>query len=246
MERKIGEIFEYNGEWYQCIEQPLEFDDKGCNLCAMNKIKNCDIRKCGGQYRADGNSVIFKKLKKLGEPFTDNGKMYQRYEVFDIDRANARSGVSIYMPVSNEKFVCIVIKQNKEEMEENKLNMKPFDLELAKMGYPVCTRDGRKVRIICFNRLSGIREMPVVFLLKDIACDVEHIYTCTRKGCHYADESKSDLDLMLCPLKRIGYINIYDNNRVSRKIFETEEKAKIAANSTPDKYIKTIKIEWEE
>lgn len=36
------------------------------------------------------------------------------------------------------------------------------------------------------------------------------------------------------------------NNRVCRQIFETEGKAKIAANSTPGKYIKTIKIEWEE
>ena len=123
--------------------------------------------------------------------------------------------------------------------------MKPFDLELAKQGYPVCTRDGREVRIICFNRLSGIREMPIVFLLKDIACDVENIYTCTKNGFRYMDESKSDLDLMMCPVKRTGYINIYDN-RVCEKIFETEEKAKIAANSTPYKYIKTIKIGWEE
>lgn len=76
MGRKVGEIFECNGEWYQCVEQPCEFDVAGCNLCAMSKIKNCDISKCSGQYRADGNSVIFKKLEKLGEPFTDNGKLY--------------------------------------------------------------------------------------------------------------------------------------------------------------------------
>ena len=29
--------------------------------------------------------------------------------------------------------------------------MKPFDLELAKQGYPVCTRDGREVRIVHKN-----------------------------------------------------------------------------------------------
>ena len=32
--------------------------------------------------------------------------------------------------------------------------MKPFDIELAKAGYPVCTRDGRPVRILCFDRKS--------------------------------------------------------------------------------------------
>ena len=26
MERKIGEIFEYNGEWYQCVEQPGDYE----------------------------------------------------------------------------------------------------------------------------------------------------------------------------------------------------------------------------
>ena len=29
--------------------------------------------------------------------------------------------------------------------------MKPFNLEEAKAGKPVCTRDGRKAKIICFN-----------------------------------------------------------------------------------------------
>ena len=55
-----------------------------------------------------------------------------------------------------------------------------------------------------------------------------------------------DLDLMMCPLKRTGYINIYDNNRISKRIFKTEREAKAAGNSAPDKYIETIKIEWEE
>jgi hypothetical protein len=29
--------------------------------------------------------------------------------------------------------------------------MKPFDLELAKKGYPVCSRRGEDVRIICWD-----------------------------------------------------------------------------------------------
>ena len=33
MERKIGEIFEYNGEWYQCIVED------SCKNCAFNKRK---------------------------------------------------------------------------------------------------------------------------------------------------------------------------------------------------------------
>lgn len=45
-------------------------------------------------------------------------------------------------------------------MEEKKLNLKPFDLEAAKAGKPVCTRDGRKARIICFDLKND--EYPIV------------------------------------------------------------------------------------
>lgn len=34
MERKIGEIFEYNGEWYQCVE------NENCRLCSFYEL-NC-------------------------------------------------------------------------------------------------------------------------------------------------------------------------------------------------------------
>lgn len=30
--------------------------------------------------------------------------------------------------------------------------MKEFDLEKAKAGHPVCTRDGHEARILCFDR----------------------------------------------------------------------------------------------
>lgn len=37
------------------------------------------------------------------------------------------------------------------ENARNSLTLKPFDLEAAKQGKPVCTRDGRKARIVCFD-----------------------------------------------------------------------------------------------
>lgn len=49
MERKVGEIFEYNGEWYQCVEQPKQYDCATvCRLCSFNVIGNCDLDKCSG------------------------------------------------------------------------------------------------------------------------------------------------------------------------------------------------------
>ena len=47
--------------------------------------------------------------------------------------------------------------------------MKPFDLEEAKAGKPVCTRDGRKVEIISFEHpIKGYPILAKVFSVKMI------------------------------------------------------------------------------
>lgn len=66
IERKIGEIFEHNGEWYQCIEKI------SCENCAFKAI-SCDevddiVGPCATYSRRDGKSVVFKKIQKVGEP----------------------------------------------------------------------------------------------------------------------------------------------------------------------------------
>lgn len=43
--------------------------------------------------------------------------------------------------------------------------MKPFDLEAAKNGAPVCTRDGRKARIVCFDR--EVTNHEIIAILDD-------------------------------------------------------------------------------
>ena len=62
MERKVGEIFEYNGEWYQCIHTK-SFGCENCNLTVQNNIHCIDAFKIRGEClssnRKDGKSVIF-------------------------------------------------------------------------------------------------------------------------------------------------------------------------------------------
>ena len=66
MERKIGEIFEYNGEWYQCIIGH-------CNQCSFDEAGTCKfIGNPYCAYRNDKKLACFKKLEKVGEPFTCN------------------------------------------------------------------------------------------------------------------------------------------------------------------------------
>lgn len=80
MERKVGEIFEYNGEWYQCIHTK-SLGCENCDLATKSDIHCSDVFEIRGEclscYRKDGKSVIFKKLKKVGEPEIINGKKVQ-------------------------------------------------------------------------------------------------------------------------------------------------------------------------
>ncbi|MGK4216781.1 hypothetical protein, partial [Barnesiella intestinihominis] len=79
MERKVGEIFEYNGEWYQCIHAPQKHSYKLCDLrglcCDNNGVK---IVTCAWRHRKDNTSVIFKKLEKVGDPIRIENKSYQK------------------------------------------------------------------------------------------------------------------------------------------------------------------------
>lgn len=52
--------------------------------------------------------------------------------------------------------------------------MKEFNLEQAKMGKPVCTRNGRKVRIIYYEK-KGLR--PIVALIEDKNDEYVHAYS---------------------------------------------------------------------
>lgn len=72
--------------------------------------------------------------------------------------------------------------------------MKPFDLEEAKAGKPVCTRDGRKVEIISFEHpIKGYPILAKVFFGKD---DYEE-FTLTESGTFFVAGKESEADLMM-------------------------------------------------
>lgn len=86
MERKIGEIFNYQDNWYQCIENT----GYGCIICHFNTHNNicCNnvlniIGNCLPPYRKDYKSVVFRKLEKVGNPIMVENKSYQKIKVPD-------------------------------------------------------------------------------------------------------------------------------------------------------------------
>lgn len=254
MERKVGEIFEYNGEWYQCIHTK-SFGCENCNLTVQNNIHCIDAFKIRGEClssnRKDGKSVIFKKLEEVGDPYVAYGLTRQKYKL--------HVPLVITDEILDEDISCdevngivdIRAKQNKENMEEKKLNLKPFDLEAAKAGKPVCTRDGRKARIISFDRHG--EDCPIIALVVDSKnAECEEVIDYTLDGiCNENIINHNKYDLMMLPQKKEGWVNIYksDNNKYSALlgsayVYKTKVEAEL--NFDKDNGLAIVKIEWEE
>ena len=304
MERKIGEIFEYNGEWYQCVKGDI------CADCAFVK-KHCNenplfeaIGSCSKFYRKDASSVVFKKLEKVGKPYNVGKKVFQLYNVFI--KPYIFNAEFFTINTLDDSYISIEIKQTKEDMKENeaqgfsygkeydkekkkhpdmlpynelkeevkeydratvkavlqaqkelsadvnKPNLKPFSLEAAKAGKPVCTRDGRKARIICFDQKDIA---PIVGLVTGLD-GKESIYAFYKDGRVSSQKERVD-DLMMLPEKKEGWINIYNADTtfyyVDGRVFETKDEAVQEAKEEVEKeqrekneYIDTIRVEWEE
>lgn len=277
MDWKVGEIKQVNGEWYQCAEGLY------CDDCAFVN-DNCEDREritlrekltkqpttgfCNSEKRNDKTSVIFKKLEKVGEPYVGNNGTFQSYKL----------AMPIYGDIPDQIIgfttTEVVIKQNKEDMEEGKLDphmekvideaaqklgdeiskqlkenlnkqrMKPFNLEAAKAGRPVCTRDERKARVICFDRITNTTNEytgHLIVLVTNPNGDEQSFYY-TEKG-NLASEDEYDnhkYDLMMLPEKKEGWIIVSKN----ATIYDSLGDAKKSFDS--DKELCICKVEWEE
>jgi hypothetical protein len=254
MERKVEEIFEYNGEWYQCVE------GIGCYKCAFYDKNICIANNPHCTCRSDKKNVIFKKLEKVGEPEIINGKKVQSIVTGYVGCAFCifkKGGACLSGGTCKNRGtrIYVEIKQNKEDMEEKKLNLKPFDLEAAKAGKPVCTRDGRKARIICFDAKRKDGKNIMALIPSKEYPGFEDLVAYPNNG-NYHGGHENDGDLMMLPEKKEGWVNIYNRNRprtssencyimTGVSVFETKEGA-ISYIDKDKEYIDTVKIEWEE
>lgn len=317
MKRKIGEIFDYNGEWYQCVK------GERCKNCDLEGLDECYSNECRSDKRKDDEEVIYKKLEKVGEPLEfAKGLYFQKYRLVN-HTAFYEGDTRLFFNVPTFTFVYIEIKQNQENMEDNKkqtsLNstksiyekfkgktmqclvnnkdgdlvngygivcgyndkyliigftngyegciksftdnvflenrdflsyrfwnishvddkpfIKPFNLESARSGKPVCTRDGRKARILCYD-LKGA-EYPIVAAVETRDRFAEIIFGYDKNG-RFDRDIENNYDLMMLQEKKSGWINVY-----KRLVYRTKEEAQ--SNINPDnEVIDTIKISWEE
>ena len=120
--------------------------------------------------------------------------------------------------------------------------LKPFDLEAAKAGAKVVTRNGRPVRIICFDRKN--KNEPIVALVNfDYG---EQLVTFTIKG-KYSDNIPTSYDLFMAPEKHEGYVLVIrckDGVVLGDYVYKTYEDAEKSISNPDDGIV--AKIEWEE
>lgn len=295
MERKVGEIFEYNGEWYQCVEcdscGKCSLRTTECGSGTKSDIADEVFGECSKVRRTDNKHAIFKKLEKVGEPFVYEDKVLQRLRSIDgYSCVHCLFKEQACNFDSCDKDSFLVETKKSENMEEKKLtydelehyydstcglwaidrnpkevtlewivenvfqlgdtipekvcasNLKPFDLEAAKAGKPVCTRDGRKARIICWDKKGNY---PIVALIQDNE-NSEHIEYYTENGIFSNGGNEKNRDLMMLPQKKEGWVNIYKDFEDTVCCVYSTEKEALEEKETEEDYITTIKIEWEE
>lgn len=124
--------------------------------------------------------------------------------------------------------------------------MKPFDLEKAKAGAPLCTREGFRARIICFDADND--RFPIVALLKGDN-GKEYPVSFTKEGRFSDGEADSGKDLFMVGEKKEGWINIYKGlkERCIGAVYNTQEEAiSMKINEGRVTYKATVRVEWEE
>ena len=124
---------------------------------------------------------------------------------------------------------------SKYMVSETTFDLKPFDLDAAKSGKPVCTRDGRRARIICFDCKD---ETFQIVALVSGSLGKEEIISYDKAG--YSTTRDRDEMLMMLPEKKRGWVNVYKS-----QIHNTPKSAEEGHKGITD-YIKTIRVEWEE
>jgi hypothetical protein len=114
--------------------------------------------------------------------------------------------------------------------------MKPFDLEKAKKGSEVVTRDVKPARILCFD-LKG--DMPIIAAI-DYGNE-EWVSRFTDKGTYEYYKGENSRDLFMASIKKEAWLNVYSEYIVTA--FPTKEDAELCAE---EDRVACIHIEWEE
>ena len=211
MERKIGTIFK-SGAWYQVVLAPKEgYRCEGCNIgYRVGSILISTTKEggtCFGKERTDGLNVQFKYLERIGEPYMLLGIKFQKYKVPCTPYIFSEDNNYSFQSFADPEYIAISVDEKKDKSVQENLNS--FDFEAAKAGKPVCTRDGRSARIICFDgNFISHPEWKIVALVENGTDEHdEQMIRYEKNGVSITNEEKDDL--VMAPEKKDGWIIIF-------------------------------------
>lgn len=162
-----------------------------------------------------------------------------------IGKAGYVDGFISYCDISFRTYLKPINKQLKEN------TMKEFNLEEAKAGKPVCTRDGRDVEILKYDRIGF--NQPMITLVDTQGYQCVELYC--EDGSYNYNKTESNYDLFMKTEKHEAWVNVY---RLPDKTFcyggvsfNTENEAKLNneinfAHFGKIKACGRCKVEWEE
>lgn len=135
--------------------------------------------------------------------------------------------------------------------------MKEFDLDKAIKGAPVCTRDGRPARIVCWDAVG--EDLPILALVLEKGIkgeDIEFVHWYTKDG---KSDEEDESDLMMVTTKQEGWVLVTETSygsstdlhfgisiSVHGRIFDSKEHAIEATKLDGYKYLTVVHVEWEE
>ena len=134
--------------------------------------------------------------------------------------------------------------------------MKQFNLQQAKAGAPVCTREGKDVRIVCFDAKRG--NEPIIALIQERnGCESIIHYTIEgtdpRSGIDkYGTDVYRKNDLFMKSTTQKFYTNIYlmpDGKKRTVGMYESPDEANRHINDdivTGIMHIAVASLIWEE
>lgn len=124
--------------------------------------------------------------------------------------------------------------------------MKPFDIQKAREGAKVCTRDGKPARIICFDKED--ETYPIIALVKGYDPNGEALMGYTNEGLFGVDTASPE-DLVMAPVKMVQWVVVYrdrETGKICTELRKSRNMARLRAHYHGDRTLAVRKIEWEE
>lgn len=119
--------------------------------------------------------------------------------------------------------------------------MKPFNLEQAKAGRPLVTRDGRSARFI-----AHVPEAAPLYRVLCLVAKEASVFTFTETGKAFPDTDTSH-DLFMVSSKRTWWIAVWPQGvgsfRLASYFYESEEMARTSLTCTSEAVVIPVELE---